>query len=176
VTPEAKARAAKSIEPAIEDLARRTDERSKRAFEALQKGDTSAAENLFSAILEEKTREGQAANREAARAARNIAAFTRLTNVAKAAELYGRAAALDPEDFETWIDLGDMSIAIGQLAQARTAFGRAFAIAERFVQADPGNAGWQRDLSVSYNRTGDVLVDQGNLPEALKSSAMGSSS
>src|SRR5262249_35187611 len=32
-----------------------------------------------------------------------------------------------------------------------------------------GNAGWQRDLSVSYERVGDVLVAQGNLPEALKS-------
>jgi predicted negative regulator of RcsB-dependent stress response len=31
------------------------------------------------------------------------------------------------------------------------------------------NAGWQRDLSVSFNRIGDVLVTQGNLPEALKS-------
>ncbi|MGC1586894.1 MAG: hypothetical protein WA791_14550, partial [Rhodomicrobium sp.] len=31
------------------------------------------------------------------------------------------------------------------------------------------NAGWQRDLSVSYNKVGDVLVAQGNLPEALKS-------
>jgi tetratricopeptide (TPR) repeat protein len=169
VTPEAKARAAKSIQPAIEDLTRRTDERSKQAFEALQKGDTSAAESLFGAILEEKTREGQAANREAASAARNIAAFKRLTNVAKAAELYGRAAALDPEDFETWIDLGDMSIAIGKLAQGGTAFDRAFAIVERFARTDPGNAGWQRDLSVSYNKIGDVLVDQGHLPEALKS-------
>ncbi len=28
--------------------------------------------------------------------------------------------------------------------------------------------GWQRDLSVSYNKVGDVLVAQGNLPEALK--------
>ena len=31
-----------------------------------------------------------------------------------------------------------------------------------------GNAGWQRDLSVSNNKVGDVLVAQGNLPEALK--------
>jgi tetratricopeptide (TPR) repeat protein len=31
------------------------------------------------------------------------------------------------------------------------------------------SAGWQRDLSVSYNKIGDVLVAQGNLPEALKS-------
>ena len=44
----------------------------------------------------------------------------------------------------------------------------ALAIFDRLAQADPGNAGWQRDLSVSYEKVGDVLVAQGNLPEALK--------
>jgi hypothetical protein len=32
------------------------------------------------------------------------------------------------------------------------------AIADRMAKADPGNAGWQRDLSVSYNEVADVLV------------------
>ena len=40
---------------------------------------------------------------------------------------------------------------------------------EQLLRTDPGNAGWQRGLSVSYDRIGDVLVAQGNLPEALKS-------
>ena len=40
---------------------------------------------------------------------------------------------------------------------------------DRLAKADPGNAGWQRDLSVSYDKVGDVLVAQGNLAEALKS-------
>ena len=31
-----------------------------------------------------------------------------------------------------------------------------------------GNAGWQRDLSVSQDRIGDVLRAQGNLPAALE--------
>src|SRR5262249_55577780 len=35
--------------------------------------------------------------------------------------------------------------------------------------ADPGNAGWQRDLALSYDRAGDVLVAQGSPQEALKS-------
>ena len=35
-------------------------------------------------------------------------------------------------------------------------------------ESRPGNAGWQRDLSVSYNKIGDVLVAQGNLPEAMR--------
>ena len=43
------------------------------------------------------------------------------------------------------------------------------AIAERLAEADPNNAGWQRDLSVSHNKIGDVLVDQGDLSGALDS-------
>ena len=39
----------------------------------------------------------------------------------------------------------------------------------RVAEVDPGNAGWQRDLSVSYEQVGDVLMAQGNLAEALKS-------
>jgi hypothetical protein len=50
-----------------------------------------------------------------------------------------------------------------QLYQAKQA------IISRLAKADPGNAGWQRDLSVSDNKIGDVLKAQGNLPEALKS-------
>ena len=37
------------------------------------------------------------------------------------------------------------------------------------MQADPGNAGWQRDLSTSYIKIGDVQVAEGNLPAALSS-------
>ncbi len=40
---------------------------------------------------------------------------------------------------------------------------------EQMLRTDPGNAGWQRSLSVSYEKAGDVLMAQGNLPEALKS-------
>ena len=42
-------------------------------------------------------------------------------------------------------------------------------IADRLAKSDPGNAGWQRDLSVPYDRVGDVQVAQGNLPAALAS-------
>jgi hypothetical protein len=41
------------------------------------------------------------------------------------------------------------------------------AIAERLTKADPSNAAWQRDLALSYTKTGDVLMAQGNLPEAV---------
>ena len=43
------------------------------------------------------------------------------------------------------------------------------AIAERLAKADPGNAGWQRDLSVSHERIGEVQQAQGDLAAALTS-------
>jgi hypothetical protein len=43
------------------------------------------------------------------------------------------------------------------------------AIRERHDAVDPHNTGWQRDLSLSYERIGDVLLTQGEHDEALKS-------
>ena len=40
---------------------------------------------------------------------------------------------------------------------------------ESLARADPGNSDWQRDLSVSHNKVGNVLRSQGNLPAALES-------
>ena len=43
------------------------------------------------------------------------------------------------------------------------------AIAESLARSDASNAGWQRDLSVSYGKVGDVEVAQGQLAQALES-------
>jgi len=59
-------------------------------------------------------------------------------------------------------------VAQGQLPDALKAFRDSLTIRESLAKADPGNAGWQRDVSVSYNKVGDVLVAQGQLPDALK--------
>ena len=45
--------------------------------------------------------------------------------------------------------------------RARSPISDSLAIAERLAKSDPGNAGWQRDLSVSYNKVGDVQVCAG---------------
>jgi uroporphyrinogen-III decarboxylase len=52
---------------------------------------------------------------------------------------------------------------------ALTSYRAGLVIAERLAASDAGNADWQRDLSVSYDRVGDVLVLQGNLSDALSS-------
>ena len=61
-----------------------------------------------------------------------------------------------------------MLMAQGKLEEALKAYRDSLAIRERLAAADPSNTQWQRDLSVSYNRVGDVLKAQGKLEEALK--------
>ena len=55
----------------------------------------------------------------------------------------------------------------GNLARARAVYASAVEIAVPFAEAGPKNAEWQRDLSASYDRIGDVLRVQGNLQAAL---------
>ncbi len=55
-------------------------------------------------------------------------------------------------------------VAQGDLAGALSAYRAALAIAERLAASDPTNAGWQRDLSVSHDRIGDVLARRGTRP------------
>ena len=65
--------------------------------------------------------------------------------------------------------IGEVLEAQGSLAEALRNYRTSFAIAERLAAADPTNAGWQYDLSVSHNRIARVLVEQGALEEALGS-------
>ena len=60
-----------------------------------------------------------------------------------------------------------MLVAQGELTAALAAFRDGMDIRKKLAEQDQGNAGWQRDLSVSYNKIGDVLVAQGELTAAL---------
>ena len=68
---------------------------------------------------------------------------------------------LDPDRVWRWIDLGDLWVTTGPLEAAAQAFRAAGEAAQRIE-----NDG---DLSVSYNRGGDVQLAQGDLAGALKS-------
>jgi tetratricopeptide (TPR) repeat protein len=81
-----------------------------------------------------------------------------------------------PQDGEAsqqtlWVtgETGDFRLSRGESLAALDSYNAARAIADRLAKADPGNAGWQRDLSVSHERIGDVLRAQGNLPAAFAS-------
>ena len=65
------------------------------------------------------------------------------------------------------LGLGDVAAAQGNLPSARRLYETAAAIAEPIAKADPGNAGWQRDLAISHGRVATVLVRQGERARAL---------
>jgi tetratricopeptide (TPR) repeat protein len=77
--------------------------------------------------------------------------------------------ASEREIFWAGAGLGDIAVARGDLNAALAAYGEARSEMDRLATSDPGNAGWQRDLSMSYNSVGDVQVARGDLKAALKS-------
>jgi hypothetical protein len=52
------------------------------------------------------------------------------------------------------------------LRSLRSGKSAGLAIAERLAAADPANTGWQRDLSVSHNRLGDLAAAAGDTAAA----------
>jgi tetratricopeptide (TPR) repeat protein len=92
-------------------------------------------------------------------------AQTRLERVLKLAE------ASDQAHYKYWacIGLGDLWQRRGDLNAALNSYSDGLAIIDGLVKSDPGNAEWQRDLSVGYERVGDVQLAQGDLKAALKS-------
>jgi tetratricopeptide (TPR) repeat protein len=77
----------------------------------------------------------------------------------------------DQAFYKYWamIGLGDIERKRGDLAGALKSYNDSLAIADRLAKSGPGNAGWQRDLSVVYEKLGDVQKAQGDLARALKS-------
>ncbi|MGH7120263.1 MAG: hypothetical protein ACREFP_14955 [Acetobacteraceae bacterium] len=78
-----------------------------------------------------------------------------------ACEKFKEAAWLDPGDCWIQIELGDLWMLLGSLADARVAFRAALKAA--------AGSGDDRDLSVSHDRIGDVQQAQGDLAVALAS-------
>lgn len=57
----------------------------------------------------------------------------------------------------------------GKLADALKSYQARQEIILRLASSDPSNAAWQCDLSVSFNKIGDVEVNRGDLADGLKS-------
>ena len=53
-------------------------------------------------------------------------------------------------------------------SEALTAYQDGLAIRQRLAAADSGNAGWQRDLAITYARIASVLASQGDVAKALE--------
>ncbi|NOS90084.1 MAG: AAA family ATPase, partial [Methylococcaceae bacterium] len=57
---------------------------------------------------------------------------------------------------------GDQRLAMGDLAGALTSYQACLAIFEKLIPQDPDNTDWQRNLSVSYEKIGDIVAQQGD--------------
>jgi hypothetical protein len=59
------------------------------------------------------------------------------------------------------VKIGDVLVEQGNLPAALDAFKASHAIFDRLAKADPGNAGWQRNLALSFERVAMVEAQQG---------------
>ncbi len=166
--PERLARAADELLRLRADLARLRNDRPEfaairaRASALIDQGDFDGAR----AALNEGRARARALREEISRAEAGFlweeASLDRLQlNYDSACAKLAEAARLDPDNVWIWIDLGDLWITRGSLAEAGKAFAAARDAAVR--------GGDERDLSVAYNRLADVRVAQGDLAGALTS-------
>ena len=111
---------------------------------------------------------------ESAAAGRRIAALAleartkgKLTT-AQVIARYEEITRLDPGVHWDWIELGRLYRDAGKLPDALASYRASHAIFERLAKADPGNAGWQRDLIVSFVKLGEVTGDKAYVAQALE--------
>ena len=166
--PDRLAKAADELLRLRADLARLSNERPEfaairaRASTAIDKGDFDAARAALNDGRERARAMREEADRTEAGFVADEARVYRLQlNYDSACAKFAEAARLDPDNVWLWIELGDLWIIRGSLAEAAKAF--------TFARDAAARNGADRDLSVSHNRIGEVQRAQGDLVGALKS-------
>ena len=128
------------------------------ALAQLQQGHTAAAETIFETVLAREAAVGQAANQQAAEAARHLGALAFLHDTDKALAAYSRAVELDPDNAEGWNQLGRLLHRIGQPDEAIDAFKHMLTLVTK--------SGDQHLLAMAYSNLGNVYRFQGDLVQA----------
>jgi tetratricopeptide (TPR) repeat protein len=166
--PDRLAKAADELIRLRADLARLSNDRPEfaairaRASALIDKGDFDAAR----AALNEGRQAARAMREEMSRTEasflRDEARVDRLQlNYDAACAKFAEAAHLDPDNVWLWIELSDLWVTRGSLAEAGKALAAARDAAVR--------TGADRDLAASYDRLGNVQVGRGDLASALTS-------
>jgi tetratricopeptide (TPR) repeat protein len=104
---------------------------------------------------------------QAARLAREQGALWLGQNVQEAYDAFARAHWHDPLHLPTLGHLVDLAKKSQSLSQAGKWADAALQRTEKLARSDPKNEGWQRDLSVSFNKVAGVLEAQGERERAL---------
>ncbi len=130
-----------------------------RALEAVGRGDTRAAEQLFESEYEEQRRTAEDSRKRMAEAARDVANLALLHDISKAVVFYRKALKAEPEDPETARLLGYALLLIGDVRAAGSAM--------RQSLDDAGSQETPWSEMAGEVGLGDVLVAQGDGPSAL---------
>ncbi|MGP0040026.1 MAG: caspase family protein, partial [Rhodomicrobium sp.] len=96
----------------------------------------------------------------AARTFRERAVLARGRDVAKAVSYLRRATHDDPDDAQTWEDLAEAAVEAGRSDEAKAAFEQA--------SLKASGEGADEIRFWAANGSGDIALDQGSLPEALR--------
>jgi tetratricopeptide (TPR) repeat protein/energy-coupling factor transporter ATP-binding protein EcfA2 len=164
--PDRLAKAADELIRLRTDLARLSNERPEfaairtRASALIDKGDFDAARAALNEGRQGALR-AEASRTEAGFLADEARVDRLQLNYDAACAKFAEAARLDPDNVWLWIELGDLWVLRGSLAEARSAF---------FTARDAAiRSGADRDLAASYERLGGVQFAQGDLARAMSS-------
>jgi tetratricopeptide (TPR) repeat protein len=115
---------------------------------------------------------GLAADKEAAASAskaqnaaalyRQQAALLATRDVKQALAAYQKALALEPGDYLTLWDAGDMAQAVGDSALALKLYRQMQQVVQKELATTPQSAAWQRELVSSHIKIGDMQQAQGD--------------
>jgi tetratricopeptide (TPR) repeat protein len=150
---------AEAVEAAQEGAAA-GDARLQRALDLLKANKVAEAEALFQAVAGETAARITLDRKNAAAAYRHLGAIAGLRDPGKALEAYEQALEYDPDDLESLHSAGYLLIERGRLNDARVRLTR---VLSRAAGSETFYRFW------ALTGLGDIRVEQGNLPDALKS-------
>ena len=132
----------------------------REALALLKQGDTSRAEDILRARVEERRRAGRGALREAATMARHLGAFVYMHDTKKALESYREAVELDPEDLTGCLELGRVTLRAGDSGEASRAF-------REFARRTERGADLHQQ-AIAQTELGGLDMLEGDIAAALK--------
>lgn len=156
---DAKDQIIRSLQDAINALSKQytSSKNIQEALDALAKGDTREAEEIFDEVATEARRTGKEANLTEAEALRHLGALAYLHDTKKAFNAYKRSTELDPENWEGWNMLGILYSRIGVLEYAEKAYMAVIKLThDRTVQA------------IANGNLGNVYRIRGELDKAVE--------
>ena len=140
-----------------------------QAKQELLLGNVDAAVRLLLGLSDAAKSDAQPHLEDAAKYAREAGALLAGRDTLQAIAAYERALLIEADDLELLDALIPLYSNVGNSSQARELANRLLGLTKVRAGADKANTEWQRDLSVSYDKIGDLQNAEGKRADALAS-------